>query len=596
MAKLPREPAPPILNPVLPDFFRLEANRETSKNEGLADDNTTITLLHIDSLRRMKQILQEFSVASGLICNYEKSVIMPIKQPNADLQAQILDLGFSLTNSFKLLGLNINSSLDNIRDTFMESVEKITSLVNFWSRFKLTLPGRLTIMKTCLISQLNYIGCFLPMPEDITELLQQIINSFVKKNLQVSAERLYLDPEQGGLGIFDLKIFFQAQHCSWIKRANAFRIDNWRFDLANLAPSNNILLLRPSDVNPLINPILHNLVLSYTNFYGRYSRLNGNYKEAYIFENSAFALNDQQINAEFFGQNFYNLYKNNIISLTFSMCFMGPRMKTCQEFADAGLPFTPATWMRLQATLLHSRHQLKKQDDSDNLSGNIANFFNLTTKGSKQFRKILQGGALNRPVLENMRIVTNYSMLVSVPTPEPHLLGKCMGLWNKSYLPNDLRNFLFLLRNNSLPLNNRLHAFDANVSPLCSFCRIVDRDTVTRDSFNHFFLTCPVTNNLLRQWTSDLIPAPDINSLEFRKLYWYGSGSLTDDVSGTAALVMDIFKYAIWKSKQRRRLPNAATIKREVSFILEAASALSRKLRQKILNITLISNLLQARG
>ena len=119
---------------------------------------------------------------------------------------------------------------------------------------------------------------------------------------------------------------------------------------------------------------------------------------------------------------------------------------------------------------------------------------------------------------------------------------------------------------------------------------------MTRDSFNHFFLTCPVTNNLLRQWTRDLNPAPDINSLEFRKLYWFGSGTLSEDESGTAALCMDIFKYAIWKSKQRRRLPNVVTIKREVSFILETASAQSRKLRQKILNNTLISNLLQARG
>ena len=32
----------------------------------------------------------------------------------------------------------------------------------FWERFNLSLPGRLTIMKTSLISQLNYVGCFLP--------------------------------------------------------------------------------------------------------------------------------------------------------------------------------------------------------------------------------------------------------------------------------------------------------------------------------------------------------------------------------------------------------------------------------------------------
>ena len=64
------------------------------------------------------------------------------------------------------------------------------------------------------------------MPEETRNLLQDKINDFVKKNLQVSAECLYLDPEHGGLGIFDLKDFFQAQHCSWIKRANSLVIDN----------------------------------------------------------------------------------------------------------------------------------------------------------------------------------------------------------------------------------------------------------------------------------------------------------------------------------------------------------------------------------
>ena len=215
---IPRNNPNPILNPMLPDFFRLEANRETTKNEGLADDSTTITLLKLSCLRSMKSILEDFSVISGLVCNYDKTAIMPINPVNEPLLQEIRDLGFSISYSFKLLGLTISCNLDNIRIIYDELVNKISSLANFWARFRLTLPGRITVMKTCLVSQLNYIGCFLPMPDDIRNLLQDIINGFVKKNLQVSAERLYLDPEHGGLGIFDLKEFFQAQHCSWIKR------------------------------------------------------------------------------------------------------------------------------------------------------------------------------------------------------------------------------------------------------------------------------------------------------------------------------------------------------------------------------------------
>jgi hypothetical protein len=43
------------------NFFAQEMNRETCKNESLADDNTTITLLEPVSLSTVKQILNDFA-------------------------------------------------------------------------------------------------------------------------------------------------------------------------------------------------------------------------------------------------------------------------------------------------------------------------------------------------------------------------------------------------------------------------------------------------------------------------------------------------------------------------------------------------------
>ena len=183
---VPRAPTAPILNPMLPEIFRFESCRETSKNEGLPDDNPTITLIKLGCLQSKKKILEDFSLVSGLVCNFEKTVIMPTNQIDDLTIANIQELGFTVSNSFKLLGLNIRRNLDNINEIYSELVTKINSLINFWSRFRLNLPGRLTIMKTCLVSQLNYIGCFLPMPEDIPAQLQGLINNFVKKNLQLS--------------------------------------------------------------------------------------------------------------------------------------------------------------------------------------------------------------------------------------------------------------------------------------------------------------------------------------------------------------------------------------------------------------------------
>ena len=99
-------------------------------------------------------------------------------------------------------------------------------------------------MKTCLISQLNYVGCFLPAPAEKLDSIQRLINSFVKKNLPVAADRLYLPAELGGLGIFNISSFLKAQHCSWVLRAHRSQIDNWRFNLRAAAPEHNITLIK----------------------------------------------------------------------------------------------------------------------------------------------------------------------------------------------------------------------------------------------------------------------------------------------------------------------------------------------------------------
>ena len=288
--------------------------------------------------------------------------------------------------------------------------------------------------------------------------------------------------------------------------------------------------------------------------------------------------------------------KNVIRTLTFSLCFMGRRIKTQQEFADSGLPISAATWMRLQAVLLHSRQLLKKADDSDNLSSSIVNFFAKNEKGSKQFRRILYNSKRLSANPENLRTVIQYSNLVDLPVPSATILMVCLGNWNKSFICNDFRNFLFLLRNNSLPLNNRINAFDNTVSPLCSFCRIVNRETRTRESFSHFFINCPVTYNLLFQWTRELNPTPDINTPEFRNLYWFGQNESTEDPSGTIGIVMDTFKYVLWKFKQRRHLPNFISLSREITFLLNIACIRNQYFRHKSVNINLIANLFQAPG
>jgi hypothetical protein len=92
-------------------------------------------------------------------------------------------------------------------------------------------------------------------------------------------DRRYLPPANGGLGIFNLKIFLDAQRCSWIKRAVTKNIDNWRYDLKCLSPAGDITLIRKIDVDSFANPILTNIVRSYQTFLPAFTLMEKNYKK-----------------------------------------------------------------------------------------------------------------------------------------------------------------------------------------------------------------------------------------------------------------------------------------------------------------------------
>jgi hypothetical protein len=155
----------------------------------------------------------------------------------------ITSLGFKYTNKLKLLGVDLSNKLDNIDDIFKGIKTKIVNLVAYWDRFRLSLPGQIMVAKTFLVSQLNYIGSFLKPLTELLDQIQVIIDNFVKKNLNIASNRISKPTDEGGLGMFNLEEFLASQRCLWLARAHRMQIDNWRYDLKNMAPNNNILLI-----------------------------------------------------------------------------------------------------------------------------------------------------------------------------------------------------------------------------------------------------------------------------------------------------------------------------------------------------------------
>jgi hypothetical protein len=568
----------------------------------MADDNTTLALLTTNNLRSLRTILDEFGDISGLRCNYDKTCILKVGLDPDPVQAEPLNLhGFVCTDSITLLGMEVKKNLNNVDDIFLALKEKILGIIRFWELFKLTLPGRISIVKTLLLPQLNYLGCILKPSDQVLTGLQSVIDNFAVKNLRVAANRLYLPAENGGLGLIRLETYLDAQRCMWISRANKKCIDNWRFDLKKLAPNGDISRIRTSDVDPVRYPILYNIVSSFSKLVTGHAKINGNYKLAYLFENGAFTWgeNERLIDRAFFGQNFYDRYADSIRGLRLIDCYQNGTFKTQQEFAAMGIPLNANMWLSLGGAVKKATKSYKKNDLLlETKQESLRQFLNKLKKGSKKIRTVLEKEAIDQSQPENLLIVESFARITHTTVPNTDCLKKILSSWNSFFLTNDFREFLFKQRNNTLGIGARVAHFDENVDERCTFCRLLYQETRQREDFIHLFRTCPITNGLLQNFFRRFrlpiqAPGPDPDN-NFDKIFWYGIDGT--EHSQALQLFFDIFRYCLWKFKTRRRLPRIIELSDIFLAILDTILAIKPKIRRKIFNHRLIANILQALG
>jgi hypothetical protein len=140
--------------------FSAESNCETNKAEGFADDTSVATLFDHDSLLALKNVLVNFASFSGLRCNMEKTAILQIGRiiPVPD---QVRELGFTLYTETRILGMNISVDPALWMGNFDTILSNIRKKISFWDRFSLSLPGRICVLKSLLISPLSHLGSFL---------------------------------------------------------------------------------------------------------------------------------------------------------------------------------------------------------------------------------------------------------------------------------------------------------------------------------------------------------------------------------------------------------------------------------------------------
>ena len=586
----------PVLDPVVvpapapniaPDPFRLESNRETDKVESFADDKTVTFCATRVGLDAICKILRDFSKISGLFCNMDKSVIMYVGDGDP-APAYLGEYDFKLVDRITILGMHIDKGLNNLSDCHIATVEKVTKIINFWNRFHLSLPGRINISKTLILSQISYLGSIITPSDPTLRTLRGNIEKFIVGGLNIAKDRIYRPQSLGGLGMIDIGEFITAQQVNWFKRADCSTRDNWRVDLQKLGHG-NVLTVGKADIQPAVFPIFAFLADSFEKFLKAFNKTNDNFAKSFLLNNPSMSRSRHDrlpVNLNFFSGNIPANEFPLLSKIKLEQILQNGRLASLDNIiTNTGIHINLILYLRLQAALYTAGNILGENRATDGSKTSLSNFLKRFKKGSKQIREVITGSRTSGLKLSEIRnVMTIENLAGSGHNPDP-VRKKFLSWWGYSFLPMNLREFSFKFFNNSLGLNQRLARYLGGRGEECTFCILANNfGPNLPESFLHLFYECDTTATIMGWFETTYLPELALNTRSDRIKFWF-FGVLPDLNDNSNIFILTLaqtFLFSIWRFKLQKRIPSRSNFLLEMFYNLDKILSASRLVREQM--------------
>ena len=188
-----------------------------------ADDTTIIMDGSRDSLEAALNTIEMFGSMSGLKMNTSKTKIIWIGRKRYSKEKLNVNprLEWGITD-FNMLGIEFNVELDKMpKINYDIAILRSKHLLNRWENRYLTPFGKITIIKTFVISKFNHLFISLPSPAPTTiKEISNILYKFVwgSKTDKIARKQICKEHIEGGLKMIDLQNFILAIKSTWIRR------------------------------------------------------------------------------------------------------------------------------------------------------------------------------------------------------------------------------------------------------------------------------------------------------------------------------------------------------------------------------------------
>ena len=245
--------------------IKLNEKEHSIQISQLADDTTLFCRSKKDVELAMNEI-EIFGSFSGLILNRNKTEGLWIGKLKS-CKDKVGGINWS-TDPVKALGVYFGHDKEECEKRNWENrLEKMKTLLSSWQKRRLTIIGKILIIKALILPIFTFIGTACIIPKSYLEAIESSCFKFIWDNKPDKVKRnVLISPNsKGGLGMIDFWSYFTALKASWVCRLIKSGTANW-----SIIPNKyfnsfgaNWLIFKTNNGNTRLNPNFKNIPAFY---------------------------------------------------------------------------------------------------------------------------------------------------------------------------------------------------------------------------------------------------------------------------------------------------------------------------------------------
>ena len=206
-----------------PDVKGIYIEGKENKTSLFADDASFILDGTNKSFENLIRILDKFANISGLKLNAKKCNVLRIGSLTSKTIELMKHRKFSWnSNKASCLGMFFKTNRENSLSSNLEpKIVEFEKCLMQWRHRKLTLMGKIVVIKSYALPKLIYPLTSLPNPpKETIKHIEKMMYDFIwkRKPDKIKQEILTSDYDKGGLRIIDKEKFIWSLKISWVKR------------------------------------------------------------------------------------------------------------------------------------------------------------------------------------------------------------------------------------------------------------------------------------------------------------------------------------------------------------------------------------------